>query len=123
MFSVSVHRKLAPLLLTAGALACAVAVAAPASAISRVTCPTAPTWSHGVEVWTDYGFNACYAGSVGYATLNTSRVDESSSGWNYAYVYDTSGGSTYLTPGSYWDYVDWAPYHLVTVDEVQIVNG
>lgn len=119
----SVHRKLTPLLLTAGALATAVAVAAPASAIGKVTCPARPTWSHGVEIWTDYGFDVCYAGTVGTATLNTSRVDLATSGWNYATVYDTGGGYAYLVPGSAWDYINDYPYHEVTVDEVNIING
>lgn len=115
----NLRSKLVPAALTAGILAGGVALAAPASAISRVTCPAAPTWSHGVEVWTDYGFNACYAGTPGTATLNVSRVYLATADWNNADVYDTYGGDLYLPAGTGVNYVDNFGYE-VTVDAVQI---
>ena len=111
--------KLVPAALTAGVLAAGVAFAAPASAISRVTCPTPPTWSHGVEVWTDYGFTACYAGTPGTATLYVSRVYLATADWNNADVYDTYGGDLYLPAGTSFNYVQRLGYE-VTVDAVEI---
>ncbi|WUH91956.1 hypothetical protein OG900_18810 [Streptomyces sp. NBC_00433] len=113
-----VRRKVAAAALAGGILAGGVALAAPASAISKVTCPTPPTRAYGVEVSTDYGFNACYAGSVGAATLNVSRVYLASSQWNYATVWFV-GGYTKLATYSSVNY-NVVLGHTVTVYEVDI---
>jgi hypothetical protein len=114
----NMRRKLTPLVLTAGVLAGGVAMAGSASANSRVTCPTPPARAYGVEVSTDYGFNACYAGSVGPATLNLSRVYLATSQWNDATVW-FDGGYTNLSTYSGVNY-DQILGHTVTVYEVDI---
>lgn len=114
-----VRRKLAAAALAGGILAGGVALAAPAGAISKVTCPTPPTRAYGVEVSTDYGFNACYAGSVGAATLNVSRVYLATSQWNNATVWFV-GGHANLSMYSGVDF-NQVLGHTVTVYEVDIV--
>lgn len=111
------RRKLAAAALTAGILAGGLAMAAPASAISQVGCPT-----NGITIYYSNGNKAyCYAGTVGYGYANIQGVTEVTSGYNYGQVrIEEPNGST--------SYVDFGPgyngyFNNAWVTGVWILNG
>ncbi|MFC1433728.1 hypothetical protein ACEZDB_24055 [Streptacidiphilus sp. N1-3] len=74
----NVRRKLAAAVLTGGVLAGGIAMAAPASAITQVSCPT-----QGITIYYSGGHKAyCYAGSVGYGYADIQGVTRVTSGVN-----------------------------------------
>ena len=102
----NVKRKLTVATVTIGVLFGAIAVAAPASAITEIGCPTA-----GVEVYSDHVGNFCYGG-LGDGYANIANVYRVSSGVNSGVIVWTntatgSHGRSAFLPGAY--AITWVP--------------
>ncbi|MCX5386827.1 hypothetical protein [Streptomyces sp. NBC_00083] len=103
----NVRTKFAALTMAAGLALAGVAVAAPAHAIDRVSCPT-----NGLTVITSGNGNFCAAGSIGYKTISSltgggqsdvKNVVRETTSWNWAVFYNSTG-YVRLKPGGHADF-------------------